>query len=99
MEPLREHFERDLAGAERALERIGAVRVPGTPAPVAWRLAALPRVPVLVLYWPPEEEFPAKLAVLFDATADRFLDIESLTFLIEGLGRNLASGPDAAPHD
>jgi hypothetical protein len=99
VEPLREHFERDPAGAERALERIGAAREAGTPAPVAWRVAALPRVPVLLLYWPPEEEFPSKLAVLFDATADRFLDVESLTFLIEGLAKNLVSGPDAAPHD
>ena len=98
-EPLRELFDRDVPHAERALERLGGVRQPGTPAPVAWRVPALPRVPVLVLYWPLEEEFPAKLKILFDATADRFLDVESLTFLIEGLVRNVAAGPDSAPHD
>jgi hypothetical protein len=98
-EPLRGLFDRDVAAAERALERLGAVREPGTPAPVAWRLAALPRVPVLLLYWPPEEEFASKCKVLFDATADRYLDVESLTFLIEGLAKNIELGPDAAPHD
>ena len=46
-----------------------------------------------------EEEFPSKCRVLFDANADRYLDVESLTFLIEGLGKNLEYGPDAAPHD
>jgi hypothetical protein len=98
-EPLRALFDRDAGLAERALERIGAAREPGTPAPVAWKLLALPRVPVLILYWPQEEEFPSKCKVLFDATADRYLDVESLTFLIEGLAKNLEHGPDAAPHD
>ena len=98
-EPLRELFDRDAGAAERALERLGAVRAPGQPAPIAWRLDALPRVPVLLLYWPPEEEFASKCKVLFDATADRYLDVESLTFLIEGLGKNIEHGPDAAPHD
>ncbi|HEY6000774.1 MAG TPA: DUF3786 domain-containing protein [bacterium] len=98
-EPLRELFDRDTAAAERALERIGGAREAGAPAPVAWRVEALPRVPVLVLYWPPEEEFPSKCKVLFDASADRFLDVESLTFLVEGLAKNLEHGPDAPPHD
>jgi hypothetical protein len=98
-EPLRELFDRDIAAAERALERLGATREAGTPAPVAWRLGALPRVPVLLLYWPAEEEFASKCKVLFDATADRYLDVESLTFLIEGLAKNIEHGPDAAPHD
>ena len=98
-EPLRELFDRDLAHVERALERLGAVRQEGTPAPVAWRCAALPRVPVLLLYWPRDEEFPSKIKILFEAAADRFLDVESLTFLIEGLVRNIEHGPDSAPHD
>jgi hypothetical protein len=98
-EPLRELFDRDATAAESALERLGAVRQSGLPAPVAWRLDALPRIPVLVLYWPPEEEFASKCKVLFDATADRYLDVESLTFLIEGLAKNIEHGPDAAPHD
>jgi len=98
-EPLRGLFDRDAGAAERALERLVAVREAGLPAPVAWRLDALPRIPVLVLYWPPEEEFASKCKVLFDATADRYLDVESLTFLIEGLAKNIEHGPDAAPHD
>ena len=54
---------------------------------------------MLLLYWPHDEEFPSKLKILFDATADRFLDVESLTFLIEGLVKNIEYGPDRAPHD
>ncbi|MHB8836754.1 MAG: DUF3786 domain-containing protein [Candidatus Methylomirabilia bacterium] len=98
-EPLRALFDRDPRHAELALERLGGLRQAGTPAPVAWKIFALPRVPVLLLYWPQDEEFPSKIKILFDATADRFLDVESLTFLIEGLVKNIESGPDRAPHD
>jgi len=98
-EPLRELCDRDLPGVEHALERLDGQRQPGTPAPVAWRIPALPRLPVLLLYWPHEEEFPSKIKILFDATADRYLDVESITFLVEGLAKNVESGPDRAPHD
>jgi len=98
-EPLRALFDRDPRPVERALERLGGLRQEGTPAPVAWKIFALPLVPVLLLYWPLDEEFPSKIKLLFDATADRFLDVESLTFLIEGLVKNIEYGPDRAPHD
>ena len=98
-EPLRMLFDRDPRAVEQALERLGCVRQAGTPAPIAWKIFALPRVPVLLLYWPQDEEFPSKTKILFDATADRFLDVESLTFLIEGLVKNIESGPDRPPHD
>lgn len=98
-EPLRALFDRDPEPAERALERLGGERQQGTPAPVAWKISALPRVPVLLLYWPHDEEFPSKTIILFDASGDRFLDVESLTFLIEGLVKNIEFGPLHAPHD
>ena len=98
-EPLRLLFDGDSRSVEHALERLGGQRQAGTPAPVAWKIFALPRLPVLLLYWPHDEEFPSKSRILFDATADRFLDVESLTFLIEGLVKNIESGPDRAPHD
>jgi hypothetical protein len=98
-DPLRALFDRDPRPVEHALERLGARRQEGTPAPVAWKIFALPRVPVLLLYWPQDDEFPSKIKILFDSTADRFLDVESLTFLIEGLVKNIESGPDRAPHD
>lgn len=98
-EPLRVLFDRDPPAVEIALERLDGLRQAGTPAPIAWKVFALPRVPVLLLYWPQDDEFPSKVKILFDATADRFLDVESLMFLVEGLVKNIESGPDRAPHD
>jgi len=43
----------------------------------------------MILYWPPEDEFEPKAKVIFDSTADKFLDAESIIFLVEGLVKNI----------
>ncbi len=88
-DPLRELFDKDAAGVAAVLSRLGAARQKGFPTENAWRLFLLPKVPVVILYWPDEEEFPSKVKIIFDATADKFLDAESLIFLVEGLVRNI----------
>lgn len=88
-EPLLELFRNDFVKSSSALVRLGAVRGEGFPTTDAWVLSLLPKVPVAILYWPDDEEFPARLKVLFDSTADQFLDVESIMFLVEGLGKNI----------
>jgi hypothetical protein len=43
----------------------------------------------MILYWPADIEFASKVTVLFDSTADKFLDVESIMFLVEGLVYNI----------
>ena len=50
-------------------------------------LYPLPRVPVLICYWKPEEDIGSKLHVFFDDTAEKNLHIESLFTLGTGLVR------------
>lgn len=88
-EPLRELFDRGAENTGRIIERLGATKEQGFPTRYAWRLSLLPKLPVIILYWPSDDEFPAKVSVLFDSTADRFLDAESLVFLVEGLAKNI----------
>lgn len=88
-EPLREMFEEDSKSISRALEKLGAENAGDMPSKYAWQIRLLPKITILILYWPAEDEFPSKINVLFDATADRFLDAESLIFLVEGFIRNL----------
>ena len=92
-EPLRELFERDQGKVERILSRLGAERCGGFPTEHAWRLSLLPKIPVAILFWPAEEEFPSRTKILFDSTADRFLDAESLIFLVEGMVKNIEYSP------
>ena len=88
-EPLRDLFDTDPGSASAALEKLGAVSSPEFPTPHAWTFFLLPKMPVVILYWPEEEEFPSKVKILFDQTADRFLDVESIMFLLEGLVKNV----------
>jgi hypothetical protein len=48
-------------------------------------LYALPKVPILVCYWRPEEGLESELNLFFDATAESNLNIESLFTLGAGL--------------
>ena len=88
-EPLREMFDSDTQRAGSMLELFGAEKQEGFPTGNAWHIALLPKIPVIILYWPADSEFGSKVKVLFDSTADRFLDVESIMFLVEGLVYNL----------
>jgi hypothetical protein len=88
-DPLKELFESNFEKVAAAITRLGAEQSGDFPTPKAWILFLLPKVPVVILYWPEEDEFPAKVKILFDQTADKFLDVESLMFLLEGLVKNI----------
>ncbi len=88
-EPLRELLDRDITRTGAMLSRLGAEETVSESADYAWRLLALPKIPVLILYWKEEEldvTGSSTCRILFDSSADRFLDVESLIFLLEGLG-------------
>lgn len=50
-------------------------------------LYPLPKVPILLCYWKPEDEFESSLNVFFDSTAEDNLNIESIYALGTGLVR------------
>lgn len=88
-EPLKELLEKDFKRIEQAFKRFGAKKRDDFPTDYAWELFLLPKIPVIILFWPKDEEFDSKLKILFDSTADRFLDAESIIFLVEGLVKNI----------
>ena len=50
-------------------------------------LYPLPKVPILICYWKPEDGLESELNVFFDATAEENLNIESIFMLGTGLVR------------
>lgn len=84
-EPFRDLCDRNPGAVAGALRHMGAEPGKGFPTEHAWRISLLPKVPVAILYWPRDEEFPSNAKILFDSTADKFLDVETLIFLVEGL--------------
>jgi hypothetical protein len=52
-------------------------------------LYPLPKVPILICYWKPEDDLESRLHVFFDDTAERNLPVESLFTLGTGIVRML----------
>ncbi|MHB1344664.1 MAG: DUF3786 domain-containing protein [Thermoleophilia bacterium] len=66
----------------------GRALEPG-PADEAYRVEVLPRVPMLLLFWREEEEFPARVSLLLDRSVLDYLDQEALVFAAEALAGRL----------
>jgi hypothetical protein len=79
LDPLAEHFGGNpQALVERALE-LGGEEIDG--ADVAVRLPGLPRVPIYLMLWLADEEFPAQAVPGVDAQVMRHLDLDGLLSL------------------
>ena len=80
LEPLVEQYGRDLEGfLDRGLSLGGQQERYGD---VSLRFAALPRVPVFMVLWGGDEEFPPRLSVLFDASIDQHLPLDAIYGLV-----------------
>ncbi len=67
----------------------GSSSSPAFDSDVSVKLRPLPKVPLLVCYWRPDEGMESKLHLFFDDTAERNLPVESLFTLGTGIARML----------
>lgn len=84
-EPLRQLAESHTDIFFDLINIFGGKNIDGFSADEARVIYPLPRVPFLILYWRPDNQFESKLRLLLDRNADTYLDIE---FII-GLGRGI----------
>jgi hypothetical protein len=56
------------------------------------RFLALPRVPVVMVLWQGDEEYPARLSVLFDASIAQHLPLDAIYALVTVICRRMADG-------
>jgi len=78
-EPLARRFGRSARQFQEAGLRCG-----GSPAGLgdaSFTLTALPRIPLQFVLWEGDEEFPASVQVLFDASIDHYLPLEDAVVL------------------
>ncbi len=79
--------ELDFPSFRRAAQALGGE--PLELGDAAYRFLALPKLPLAVVWWEGDEEFPPKATVLFDATAGEYLPAEGLAILGRILCRKL----------
>lgn len=82
VKPLIREFADDYAVFQRAARKLGGVLGStsdngGHP----WTFQALPKIPVRLLFYEADDEFPADIQLFFDRSARRFLEFECLAFL------------------
>ncbi len=75
-----------------AVGRVGGEALEGV-ADRAWRIPALPRVPVALLWWDADDEFAARAELLFDESASHHLTTDGCAVLGSWLTSLLTSGP------
>ncbi len=76
MRKLEQAFAEDVSGFSSACQSIGGKKVEG--GDIAFELPVFPRLPVRVLLWLADEEFPARISFLFDRTANLHLKLDAI---------------------
>lgn len=77
--PLINRFENDPGGFEEAAR--GLHGEPIEMGDLAFKLYALPKLPLALIFWFSDDEFPAKTAILYDESAESHLTTASLWVL------------------
>ena len=80
-------FRNDLLAFEHAALSLGGKRQ--ALGDIAFSFQALPRVPLLAVYWCGDDEFPSRCQVLFDAAASHYLPTDAYAILGSTLTRRL----------
>ena len=86
---LEKAFGRNVEAFRKASETMGGRPVAAGDA--AYEFAALPRVPVTIVLWAADEEFPARAQVLLDKAAGRQLPLDALWVLCNVLAKRLVA--------
>jgi len=87
IEPLVEHFGEQPHLLIHAAEKLGSRRVVYGDVAVAFN--AFSRVPVTIILWHGDEEFPPQANILFDAVISDYLSTYDITVLCESITWNL----------
>ncbi len=87
VEDIRRTFGRDAEGFSQAGIRLGGVKIPF--GDEAFVLTVFPKVPLAYLLWKEDEEFPARVTVLFDVTIQTHFSLDGIWCLVAEVSRRL----------
>ncbi len=97
--PLPREFGDDYSKFQSAARKIGGVlEAASAEGGHCWSFQVLPKIPLRLVFYEADEEFPADIQILFDRSAPRFLAFECLAFLTGCFRKSLIrQGTRAAP--
>ncbi|MFH1350147.1 MAG: DUF3786 domain-containing protein [Pseudomonadota bacterium] len=80
LKPLLERYGTDLQGFKKSAESLGGEAQ--DLADAAYKIPALPKVPLYYLFWEGSDEFEPRFSVLFDRTVERHLPADAIWGLV-----------------
>jgi hypothetical protein len=98
--PLLREFGGDYDKLQSAAQNIGGVLEDSSPdGGHCWTFQVLPKIPLRLIFYEADDEFPADIQILFDRSAPRFMAFECLAFLTGCFAKSLvrAAGLPAIP--
>lgn len=87
LEPLLERFGRDAQAFHKAVRLLDGQREPFGDA--AYSLQVLPGIPLTFILWEADDEFPARISVLFDANIEERFPLDVILALVKLTVRRL----------
>lgn len=76
-----ERFSGRIQDLKKSGETNGGRRIGGLGGDVCLRFSAFPKIPVVLIFYDADDDFPSSARILFDSSAPRFLDMECLAVL------------------
>jgi hypothetical protein len=78
---LQRYFKNDIDSLKQAALANAGIYLPDSPGNLAFRFQALPRIPMLLVIWEGDEDFPASYQVLFDEATAHYLPTDACAIL------------------
>ncbi len=87
--PLESYFGEDYQKFRDAALRLGGMEEESGRGKHVWKLYVLPKIPMKIIFYEADEDFPVDIQIMLDNTAIQFLEFECLAFLVGCVVRSL----------
>ncbi|MDA8407567.1 MAG: DUF3786 domain-containing protein [Deltaproteobacteria bacterium] len=80
--PLERYFGNDYVKFSEAAVKLGGIEEEPQLGKHLWRFDVLPKIPLKIVFYEADDEFPVEIQIMLDKTVLQFLEFECLAFLV-----------------
>lgn len=80
--PLEEYFNNDYTKFSAAAMKLAGIEEESSSGKHVWKFVVLPKIPLRIVFYEPDDEFPVNVQIMLDKTATQFLEFECLAFMV-----------------
>lgn len=80
--PLERYFAEDYVGFAEAASKLGGIEEETKSGKHVWRFDILPKLPLILVFYEADEDFPVEIKIMLDKTSLQFMEFECLAFMV-----------------